>query len=151
MQKLKNFGFVVAINKKAGQNHSSNRVPQQMRRKFTQWSERGGKCSCVHCSSLQTAYWDSLPTSLIDVNVFHFPLHDMWSSNLSEQQTETESLLTDFGWKYISWFPTKFFMEVQIILWNNHVFLLSWEYSWILQEQVWVPAPNVLVYIKIRD
>lgn len=137
MQKLKNFSFVVAINKKAGQNHSSNRVPQKMRRKFTQWSERGGQCSCVHCSSLQTAYWYSLPTLLINVNIFHFPLRDSesLSSNLSEQQTDTESLLTDFGSKYIFWFTTKIFMEVQIILWNNPVFLLLCEYSWILQNR----------------
>lgn len=135
MQNHKNFGFVVAINKKNGQNHSSNRVPQKMRRNFTQWSERGSKCSSVHYSSLQTAYWDSLPTSLINVNVFHFPLHDMWSSDLPEQQTETESLLTGFGWNDIFWLPTKFFIEVQVILWNNHVFLLLWDYSWILQNR----------------
>lgn len=135
MRKLKNFGFVVAINKKAGQNHSSNRVPQKMRRKFTQWSERGGQCSCVHCSSLQTAYWYSLPTLLINVNIFHFPLHDsesLSSNSSSKQQTDTESLLTDFGSKYVFWFPTKFFMEVQITLLNNRVFPLLWEYSCIL-------------------
>lgn len=152
MQNLKNFGFVVAINKKKKLVGIIPKTgfPRKWRRislsevkvevSVTLYivphsSERGGKCSSVHCSSLQTAYWDSLPTSLINVNVFNFPLHDMWSSDLPEQQTDTKSLLSGFGWNYIFWLPTRFFMEGQTILWNNHVFLLLWDYSWILQNR----------------
>lgn len=152
MQNHKTFGFVVAINKKNGQNHSSNRVPQKMKRNFTQRSERGSKCSSVHYSSLQTAYWDSLPTSLINVNVFHFPLHDMWSSDLPGWAANRDRISIDWFW--LEW---HFLTSNQILHRGSGYFMKQPCLPAFMRlqldstEQVWAPAPNISVHIKIRD